>query len=210
MIHVIALLARAGHGKTTVAKYLQDQYGAKIVSLAGPLKRCAKKVMNFSDEQLFGSQEQKEAIDPRYGFSPRRFLQLLGTEGLRGEFGPDVHVQALLRWIELDDANSEEHNVYVIDDARFLNEVRAVVEQENFHGACLKIVCVDVPATAGDHDSEKGIDLVPKELIAATVTSSRSAGVEHLKASVEMALRTNPRLAPITRGLDALRARRAA
>jgi hypothetical protein len=207
MIHILALLARAGHGKTTVAGFLRDRYNAQIVSLAGPLKRCAQKVMGFSAEQLYGT--QKEIVDPRYGFSPRWFLQRLGTEGLRQEFGPDVHINALLRKIEEDDAKSDAHGVYVIDDVRFLNEVEAIVRQDNFHGACLKIVCTDAPEL-GKHASEQEIDTIPRGLLAATVTSSRTLGVEDLKQKVEQALRAAPRLAPITRALDALRTRRAA
>lgn len=211
MIHIVALLAKAGHGKTTVANYLRDQYGAKIVSLATPLKKCAQKVMAFSNEQLWGSQEQKEAIDPRYGFSARRFLQLLGTEGLRQEFGGDVHVRALLHSIRNDDAESPYHNVYVVDDARFPNEVEAIVDSLDHHGACLKIVCTDAPETAwGLHASETGIDQVPAELVAATVVSSREKGVKDLQEKLEKELRTNPRLAPIFRALTALSAKRAA
>jgi len=211
MISIITLLARAGHGKTTAANYLRDTYGAKIVSLAGPLKRCAQKVMAFSDEQIYGTQAQKEAVDPRYGISARRFLQLLGTEGLRQEFGPDIHVQALLHAIERDDAQNEGHGVYVVDDARFENEVAAVVNSENHHGACIKLVCTDAPATpGGEHASEAGIDLIPEELITTTLISSRTLGVEDLRQKLEHALRTVPRLFPITRALDVLKTRRAA
>ena len=205
MIHIIALLARAGHGKTTVANYLRDTYGAKIVSLAGPLKRCAKNVMGFSDAQLYGSQAEKEAVDPRYGMSARRFLQLLGTEGLRHEFGPDVHVHALLHSIEEDDARTDTHNVYVVDDTRFTNEVAAIVDSDAHHGACIKVVCTDAPNMAGEHASEAGIDQVPVELIAETVVSSRALGVADLVAKIETTLRHNPKLAPITRALDSLR-----
>lgn len=210
MIHIIALLAKAGHGKTTVANYLRDEYGAKVVSLAGPLKRCAQKVMGFSDNQIYGSQAEKEAIDPRYGFSPRRFLQLLGTEGLREEFGPDVHVRALLRRIELDDEQSNDHGVYVVDDARFENEVKAIVDQDQFHGACIKIFCSDAPTTAGDHASEKEIDEIPQALIATWLLGSRAQGVKHLTDQLEYALRHFPKLAPFARALDALKTRRAA
>lgn len=211
MVSIIALLARAGHGKTTAANYLRDTYGAKIVSLAGPLKRCAKKVMSFSDEQLYGTQAQKEAIDPRYGISARRFLQLLGTEGLREEFGPDVHVRALLHTIEQDDAQNAGHGVYVVDDARFVNEVATVVESENHHGACIKLVCTDAPVTpGGEHSSEAGIDLIPEELITTTLVGSRALGVEDLRQKLEHALRAVPRLFPIARALDALKTRRAA
>jgi dephospho-CoA kinase len=202
MIFVLGLLAKAGHGKTNAANYLRDTYGAKIVSLAGPLKRCAQKVMRFSQEQLFGTQAQKEAIDPRYGMSARMFLQKLGTEGLREEFGEDVHIRALLAWMERQDTVSEDHCVYVVDDVRFVNEVEALALTDSFHGAVIKIVCTDAPGGAGDHASESSIDSVPDELLAATVISSRALGVEDLRQKLEAAIHKSPKLATIVRQMD--------
>jgi len=200
MIYIVAILAKAGHGKTTTANYLRDNYGAQIVSLAGPLKRCAQTVMGFSDSQLYGTQAEKEAIDPRYGMSPRTFLQKLGTEGLRNEFGQDVHVRALLREIRRrhDDSDGAQE-VYVVDDVRFQNEVSAIANSEDHHGACLRVVCTDAPPS-GEHASETAIDRVYSEQIAATVISSRAQGVEHLISEFERALRL-PALAPIRRAL---------
>lgn len=201
MIYVIAILAKAGHGKTTVANHLRDTYGAKIVSLAGPLKRCAQKVMRFSDEQVFGPQEIKEAVDPRYGMSPREFLQRLGTEGLREEFGQDIHVQALIHEIKAHhDATDGAQEVYVVDDVRFPNEVSALTGSEDFRGAVIKVVCTDAP-DSGDHASEVGIDKVYPEQIAATVVSSRAQGTSHLIGVFEHDALSVPALAPIQRAL---------
>jgi hypothetical protein len=202
MIHVLGLLAKAGHGKTTAAKYLQETYGAKIVSLATPLKRCAQKVMAFSDEQLYGTQAQKEALDPRYGMSARTFLQRLGTEGLREEFGPNVHIQALVGLLERLDSVSEDHDVFVVDDVRFPNEVEALVKSDDMHGGVIKIVCQDAPIRAGSHASESGIDEVPEELLAATIVSSSGEGVYDLHNKLESALRKSSRLFPIARQLN--------
>gem|GEM_PF-7043568 len=69
MIYVLGLLAKAGHGKTTVARHLGEAFGAETRSLAGPLKRAVQKVFGFSEAQLWGTQADKEAIDARYGFS---------------------------------------------------------------------------------------------------------------------------------------------
>jgi hypothetical protein len=203
MLHILVLLARAGHGKTSIANYLRDTYNAQIVSLAGPLKRCAQKVMRFSDAQVYGSQLEKETVDPRYGMSAREFLQRLGTEGLREEFGQDIHVRALMHHIARLDEEAEVDRVYVVDDVRFPNEVNAVVDSESLHGACIKIICTDAPPTPnGGHASEAGIDLVYSEQIASTLVSSRAQGVQHLLGELEKALNTVPRLAPFRRALD--------
>lgn len=173
---LIGLLGRAGHGKTTAARWLRDDRGFEIVSLAEPLKRVAQIVMGFHDHQLYGSQAQKEAIDPRYGISARTFLQRLGTEGLRGEYGDDVHVRALLR-------RCRPGGLYVCDDVRFADEVAAI---NAAGGAVIQIVCTDAPSAnvMYQHASETGVDGVPESWLLGTVTHSRAAGIGELIAGV--------------------------
>lgn len=118
---VIGLCGPAGAGKSTIAEYLQDVYGAKRYSLAEPLKDIAARTLDFTHEQLYGTQSQKEAIDPRYGFSPRWFLQKLGTDGCRGVLGSDIWVNALLRRIR-----TEAPKYAVVEDVRFPNEADAI------------------------------------------------------------------------------------
>lgn len=171
---ILGLLGRAGHGKTAVARWLRDDRGYEIVSLAEPLKRVAQTVMGFSHAQLYGTQAEKEAIDPRYGFSARTFLQRLGTEGLRGEYGDDVHVRALLRrcvpgWL------------YCVDDLRFLDECAAINARG---GSVIRIVCTDAPGPTSCHASETECDHVPESWLLGTVVSSREQGLGHLIGEV--------------------------
>lgn len=117
MTLTIGLLGGAGAGKTTAAKYLEQKYGARRYTFAGPLKEFAQRVFNFTDEQVYGTQEQKETVDPRYNVSPRWLLQKLGTEGFRGTFGDDFWIREAFRRI-----NDERPDVAVLEDVRFLNE----------------------------------------------------------------------------------------
>lgn len=55
----------AGSGKDTFAKFL-GPLGASNVALADPLKRIAKDVYDFTDEQLWGPSEERNKLDPRY------------------------------------------------------------------------------------------------------------------------------------------------
>lgn len=209
MIHVVALLARAGHGKTTIANHLRDTYGARVVSLAGPLKKVAKAVMRFSDAQLYGSQEEKEAFDPNgsrdaegTALSARLFLQRLGTEGLREHFGQNVHLDALTYRMrrEYDAEPGDAPIVFVIDDVRFVNEVHYLNELPEEHAWVIKLVCTDAPPSGNDnHPSERQIDEVPSNEIEATVTSSRALGTADLIAKLEFALDT--RLKPLKSAL---------
>ena len=214
MIHLLALLARGGHGKTTTANHLTGEYGTPIVSLAAPLKRIAKIVMNFSDAQLYGTQEEKEAIDPRYGMSARIFLQKLGTEGIRQCIGPLTWCEALLFNVAQDaaargyDGSAGGDLVYIIDDARLPNEVEFVGGLHTrpglpkFFGTTIKLVCTDAPPTGNDnHPSERGVDEVPAHLIDAVVTSSRAQGTAHLIEQVEAAL-SLPHLANLRGALN--------
>lgn len=118
---VIGLCGPAGAGKSSIAEYLEDVYGAKRYSLAEPLKEIAARALDFTHEQLYGTQEQKEAVDPRYGFSPRWFLQKLGTDGCRAVLGADLWVSTLLRRIR-----DEAPKYAVVEDVRFPNEANAI------------------------------------------------------------------------------------
>lgn len=197
MIYLLGLLARAGHGKTTVARHLADTCGAEIRPLADPLKRAARNVFGFSDAQLWGSQADKDAVDPRYGFSARWLLQRLGNEGLREEFGEDIHQRALLhglRRAEQGRPAGAPPRLYVVDDVRFPDDARFIAAGgADYRGAVLRLISTDAPAPAGPggarHASETSIDAVRAEDIAATASSSRAQGLSHLYAQVRTALR---------------------
>lgn len=129
---VIALMGPAGSGKSTIAQFLVERYGAKRYAFAGPLKEVARRTLDFTPEQVYGTQEQKEAADARYGFSPRWFLQRLGTEGARVVFGDDFWTRTALDQIRRDAlladavARPGAPSIAVIEDARFANEAAAV------------------------------------------------------------------------------------
>ena len=125
---IIALMGPAGAGKSTVADYLVKSYGATRYSLMGPLKAFAKAIFDFTDQQLYGTQAQKEAPDPRYcGKSARWFLQKLGTEGGRATFGQDFWTKMCVDRIARDG-----HPLAVVDDTRFINEAQLIMGTELF------------------------------------------------------------------------------
>jgi hypothetical protein len=122
MTTVVAFMGPAGAGKSTAARYMVDQYGARSYSFARPLKEMARAIWDFSDTQLYGTQAEKEAVDPRWNMSPRTALQKLGTDAIRKTFGPGVWTDLCLNEIRRDSPR-----IAVIEDCRFQNESQAVL-----------------------------------------------------------------------------------
>jgi hypothetical protein len=185
---VIALLGRAGSGKSTAANYIVDNYNAERVSFAGPLKKLAKLLLELSDEQVYGSQEVKETVDPRYGLTPRVFMQRLGN-GAREVIGKTVWVDACMFNILNTFSNDPSKRVFVIDDCRYRNEAEMVCNNPAIRGLVIKLVCPDAQTAADpNHPSEAEVDLVPPQHISATVVSKRSPGSVDLLDRVKKAL----------------------
>ena len=75
---IIAFCGLKTSGKTAASEYLVREYGFKRLSFAGPLKESCRLIFQLSDEQVYGS--EKEVHDPRWDMTPRKILQLFGTE----------------------------------------------------------------------------------------------------------------------------------
>jgi len=118
---VIGVCGAIGAGKDTVANILVDKFGFKRVAFADKLKEACRIIYGFSDEQLYGTQAQKEAIDPYWGVSPRSLMQRTGTQALRNVIDNDVWVKALMQTL-LQSGGGR----FVISDCRFENEVKMV------------------------------------------------------------------------------------
>lgn len=81
---VILMLAGAiGSGKSRVAEFLTTPGGPskpfEEYTFAGPLKKIALE-LGFSFNEVYGTQEEKLAINPFWGVSGRKFLQTFGSE----------------------------------------------------------------------------------------------------------------------------------
>lgn len=144
---LIGIHGRAGAGKDTVADWLVRERGYVRVSLADPMKRFCAEVFGFSEEQLWGPSEHRNAPDARWdGLTPRHALQQLGTEWGRA-MHPDVWVRYAIataqRWAP---------SPVVISDVRFQNEVDAIVAA----GGCVIEVRRPGLASVGEHVSEAG------------------------------------------------------
>jgi hypothetical protein len=147
LVRIIGISGLAGVGKDTAADFLVREYGFVKIGLADPLKRICRDVFAFTDEQLWGPSELRNAPDRRYPrehletLSPREALQQLGTEWGRNMY-PNVWVDYLLRTVkEIEDGawydaktGAEKscdccpstYRGVVIPDLRFPNELAAI------------------------------------------------------------------------------------
>ena len=118
---IIGLAGPAGAGKSTAARYLESR-GVARHSFARPLKEIVRLTLDLTEAQVYGTQAEKDANDPRYGFSPRWFLQRLGTEGVRTVLGENFWTRIAIEKIQREAVPAS------IEDVRFLNEAAAIVE----------------------------------------------------------------------------------
>lgn len=118
---LIAITGKAGAGKDTIGNYLYSAHDFRPVAYATALKRAVMEMFNLTHDQVY-DEVQKEIVDPRWGMTPRRILQLFGTEAVKPVFGKDVWVRRLMMEIN---ALPPERPV-VITDLRFDEEAEAV------------------------------------------------------------------------------------
>lgn len=117
---LIGIVGLAGSGKSTLARVIAERHGFQEESLAAPLKAVCAALFGWTEKQLFGPSHLRNEVDPRWGFSPRKALQFIGTEVARG-LHEDVWVRALLDTLSLPGAP----RYVVVSDVRFQNEVDA-------------------------------------------------------------------------------------
>jgi len=149
---IISLSGKKRSGKSSVAAYLTDKHGFVEVSWAYPLKEIiGKQLFQLSDDQLYGSDENKETVDPRWGLSPRQILQVVGTDLFRVNFMDDFWVRIGTERIKEQAALGR--NV-VVSDTRFPNELKAIT---GLGGVTIRMKRPDYPIN-DPHLSEIALD----------------------------------------------------
>jgi hypothetical protein len=83
---IILLVGQAGSGKDTAAQMIVKNYNAVSVAQADPMKRFLQHFFQFSEEQLWGPSEARNALDARFAlkaFREQAFASLDSSEGYR-------------------------------------------------------------------------------------------------------------------------------
>jgi len=124
---VIGIVGHKRNGKDTIANVLINHNGYERYAFADPLKQACGIIFMLSDDQLYG--DQKEVLDPRWNTSPRKLLQITGTDLFRNQltelipemnFGSDrtLWCYRFRLWLE----QQTEPKRIVISDTRFEDE----------------------------------------------------------------------------------------
>lgn len=165
---LIGLVAEAGSGKTTIARYFLDGCGGLVdrrhverYSFAGPLKSILKIYFR-------ANVYDKVEMNPLWGMTTREMLQRMG-DGMRDWFGEDVWIKLLdqdLRWREVNES-------VIIDDVRYVNEAEYIKN----NGHLIRLKCIDLEKIKeSSHKSERDMHNIPEDWFFATVAYSKSDG----------------------------------
>ena len=157
-VKLIGFTGPMGAGKSEAARAVKAAFDCSILSFATPLKEAAKLIFMLTDGQIY-TMEGKQAVDPRWGISPREILQRLGTEAMRKEF-PGVWVKHMEIQLKL-----RESDLVVIDDVRFEDEV-ALIRSLGGKIVHIRGRAADKDITLGQkkHQSESKVMYLPGDL----------------------------------------------
>lgn len=145
---LIGITGFAGAGKDTLADFLVQEFGYTKRAYADPIRKILQARFNWAPER-WADRDWKEHCHWEHNcgpFSPRNWMQWLGTDILRKYAGDDIFVRLLWeRW-------RGEH--MVVPDVRFNDEAQAILERG---GAIIAVRRLDLTPVEL-HKSERGID----------------------------------------------------
>jgi len=156
---LIGICGKKQNGKDTIANYLVNKRSFIKHSFAKPLKEACKVIFNFSDEQVHGN--LKEIVDERWNETPRKILQLVGTELFRNtlpKYCKDIGDNIWLKNFEMWYKENSDKNI-VICDCRFLNELKLI---EKLSGIIILVERNSLNNNVDTHPSENEFLLYDK------------------------------------------------
>ena len=91
---LIGITGDIGVGKTTIAEYLCKEHGFEEYTFSEPIKDIAR-IIGFKKEDIFGTQAEKEKVNPSMNMSGRDFMVKFGTEFCREKINEDIWVNIM-------------------------------------------------------------------------------------------------------------------
>lgn len=132
---IVGLSGLKGSGKSTIAKYLCEHHNFVEFSFAAPIKRGIMEMLDLSEHQVL---VDKEVPDAFWGVTPRKLMQVIGTELMRTHL-PSLVPEMKNVWIRLMEKKIQACSVgqnIVISDCRFLDEAAFI---RNHQGILLRV-----------------------------------------------------------------------
>ena len=164
---LICISGKKRSGKDTIANYLCKYHG---YTKAPPFAIFKTSIANWFDwDARWMEGEFKEKVDSRWGVSPRRMLQIFGTELCKEDLskripefgrvtGNAIWARIFSTWYIQQDADKK----YVVADMRFPIEAQELSQFDN-------IIYVQVKrenaSTEDSHESERYFNVLPKDYI---------------------------------------------
>ena len=175
MPKIIAFAGRKRSGKTTLAKLLQEEDNAVIITIADYLKHLCCQLMGITYEDLLikkdnnytfdvvpderwfkiidkktkiGVENIKKELDGIHITNIRQLLQVIGTDVIR-KYDKDWHVNQMIEDIE----SYGDDKLIVIDDVRFPNEREAILK----HGGEVFFIIRPNMSDVSNHVSETSL-----------------------------------------------------
>lgn len=138
---IIGITGQKFHGKDSIALILRRRYKYVHVNFAMFLKEACKNIFMLSDDQLHG--DAKETPDARWSTTPRKLMQIVGTELFRDRFKellPECLGNESSLWVKCMKLYLNSHRTptcFVISDVRFEDEAELI---RNLNGKIWKVV----------------------------------------------------------------------
>jgi len=160
--HLVAFVGRMGAGKHTAAAALVER-GYTPMQFTAPLKSAVCALFGLTDEHVNGKLKDRHL--PEWGTTPRRLMQVVGTDVVRDAL--HVHLPTLAPrdlWVRRFRQEYAKHQAtsakpVVVTDVRFPNEVAAIRE---LGGVVYRVKrlwpSLSTPDGSGAHASEAAVD----------------------------------------------------
>jgi hypothetical protein len=122
---ILGLSGAKRSGKGTAAAYLVERYGFHADSFAAPLRRFACDVFGLTPDELEATKETEVFWlgGRERPVTPRRFMQVCGTEFGRTLMHPEIWVESCMRRVARAGISGQS---VVIHDCRFGNEASRI------------------------------------------------------------------------------------
>jgi Deoxynucleotide monophosphate kinase len=149
-------------GKDTVAQVVVEMFPNlyRQYAFAWPIKKACQIIFGFTEDDM-NDRVMKERVHPFWGVTPRKTMQLLGTEYGRNMIREDIWVLRAQSEIQ---KNAEQGFGTIISDVRFDNEAQ-VIRSRN--GVIIHITRpeLDTSVDKYQHASEGGIQKLDDDFL---------------------------------------------